>query len=79
MSLSSNEEDSVELVNQESYKLNLAHRFDFNTIQDGPRRGSVVLRFVGFGVVKLVGINPGEAKIGDIAVEVTHSGFYTRA
>ncbi len=39
MSSSSNEEDSVEPVNQENYELNLAHRFDFNTIQDGPRRG----------------------------------------
>ncbi len=39
----------------------------------------MVLRFVGFGVVRLVGINPGEARIGDIAIEVTHNGFYTRA
>ncbi|CAM6065310.1 unnamed protein product [Sphagnum tenellum] len=79
MSSSSNGEDPVELVNQESYELNLAHRFDVNTIQDKPRRGSVVLRFVGFGVVRIVGINPGEARIGDVAVEVAHSGFYTRA
>jgi len=75
MSSSSNEEDSVEPVNQENYELNLAHRFNFNTIQDGPRRGSVVLCFVGFEVVRLVGINPGEARVGDIAVEVAHNGF----
>ncbi|CAK9856560.1 unnamed protein product [Sphagnum jensenii] len=79
MSSSSNGEDSVELVNQESYELNLAHRFDVNTIQDEPRRGSVILHFVGFGVVRIVGINPSEARIGDVAVEVAHSGFYTRA
>jgi hypothetical protein len=39
----------------------------------------MILRFLGFGVVRLVGINPDEAPVGDIAVEVAHSGFYTRA
>ncbi len=39
----------------------------------------MILRFVGFGGVKLIGINPGKARLGDIAVEVAHSGFYTRA
>jgi len=27
----------------------------------------------------LVGIDPDEARVGGIAVEVAHSGFYTRA
>ncbi len=27
----------------------------------------------------LVGIDPDEARVGDIAVEIVHSGFYTRA
>jgi len=30
-------------------------------------------------VVRLVRIDPNEAQVGDIAVEVVHSGFYTRA
>jgi hypothetical protein len=34
---------------------------------------------LGFGVVTLVGIDPNEARVGDIAVEVAHSGFYTHA
>jgi hypothetical protein len=37
------------------------------------------LRFSGFGVVSLVGIDPDAARVGDIAVEISHSGFYTRA
>jgi hypothetical protein len=37
------------------------------------------VRFLGFGVVCLVGIDPDAARIGNIAVEVAHSGFYTRA
>ncbi len=38
-----------------------------------------MLRFLGFGVITLVGIDPEEARIGDVAVEITHSGFHTRA
>jgi hypothetical protein len=30
-------------------------------------------------MVTLVGINPNEARVRDIAVEVANSGFYTRA
>ncbi len=69
----------MEPITQENRKLNLVRRFDFFTIQNRPQRGSVVLRFLGFGVVRLVGIDPNEARVGDIAVEVAHSGFYTRA
>jgi hypothetical protein len=59
--------------------LQLVGRFDFFTVQNGPQRGVVILRFLGFGVVRIVGIDPDEARVGDIAVKVTHSGFYTRA
>lgn len=37
------------------------------------------MRLLGFGVVTLVGIDLEEAKVGNIAVEVVHNGFYTRA
>jgi hypothetical protein len=39
----------------------------------------MILRFLGFGIVKIVGINPDQARVGDIAVEVSHNGFYTSA
>jgi hypothetical protein len=78
MSSSSREEVHVETITQENRELNLVRRFDSFTIQNGPQRGSMVLRFLGFGVVRLVGIDPNEARLGDIAVEVAHSGFYTR-
>jgi hypothetical protein len=32
----------------------------------------------GFGIVIIVGVNPDEARIGDVEVEITHNGFYTR-
>jgi hypothetical protein len=39
----------------------------------------VILHFLSFGVVRLIGIDPDEAQVGDIAIEVAHNGFYTRA
>jgi len=41
----------VEHVNQEDRELNIVRRFDFLTVQNGPQRGAVILRFLGFGVV----------------------------
>ncbi len=37
------------------------------------------MRFLGCGVVSLVGIDTNKARVGDIAVEIAHSGFYIRA
>jgi hypothetical protein len=79
MSSSSGEGIHVEQVTQEIHEQHLVRRFDFFTVQNGPQRKAVILRFLGFGVVKLVGIDPDQARIGDIAVEVAHSGFYIRA
>jgi hypothetical protein len=79
MPSSSGDEVPVELITQENRELNLVRRFDYVTIQNGPQRGSVVLHFLGFGIVRLVGIDPNEARAGDIVVEVAHSGFYTCA
>ncbi len=79
MSSSSGDEIPATLVTQENQELTLVRRFDFWTIQDGPQRGAAILRFLGVGVVDLVGINPNQARVGDIAVEISHSGFYTSA
>jgi hypothetical protein len=79
MSSSSDEDIPVELVTQENCELNLVGRFDFFTVQNGPQRGAAILRLLGFRVVRLVRIDPDAARIGDIFVEITHSGFYTTA
>jgi len=79
MSSSRGEEVLAEILTQETDELQLVSRFDFFTVQNEPQRGAVILCFLGFGVVRLVGIDPDEARVGDIAVEVVHSGFYTRA
>jgi hypothetical protein len=39
----------------------------------------MIMHFLGFGVVTLVGIDPEVARVGDIALEVAHSGFHTQA
>jgi hypothetical protein len=79
MSSSSGEEIPAEQVTQEIQEQQVVRRFDFWTVQNGPQRGAVILRFLGVGVIRLVGIKPDQARVGDIAVEVIHSGFYTRA
>jgi hypothetical protein len=79
MSSSSGEDVPVEVLIQETRELQFVSRFDFFTIQSGPHRRAVILRFLGFGVVRLVGIDPDEARVGDITVEVAHSGYYTHA
>jgi hypothetical protein len=79
MSSSSGEDVPVEILTQETRELQLVGRFDFFTVQNGPQRGAVILRFLGFGVVRVVGIDPDEARVGDIVVDIAHSGFYTCA
>jgi hypothetical protein len=79
MSSPSGEDVPVEIRTQETRELQLVGRFDFFTVQNGPQRGAVILRFLGFGAVRIVGIDPDEALVGDIVVEVAHSGFYARA
>jgi hypothetical protein len=74
MSSSSGEE-----VTQEIHEQQLVNKFDFFIVQNEPQRGAIILCFLGFGVVRLVGIDLDEAQVGDIAIEVAHSGFYTRA
>ncbi len=79
MSSSSTDEISVELLTHVTREQRIILSFDFYTNQGGPPRGAVVLRFQGFGVVTIVGIDPEAARIGDIAIEIAHSGFHTRA
>jgi hypothetical protein len=67
----------VEQVTQENREQQLVNRFYFFTVRNGPHRGAVILCFVGFGTATLMGIDPEVARIGDIAVEITHSDFYT--
>jgi hypothetical protein len=78
MSSSSDEDIPVELA-QEIREQRIVRRFDFGTVLDGPQRGAVILRSLGFGMVRVVGLEPDQARLGDIAVEVTHSGYFTRA
>jgi hypothetical protein len=79
MSSSEANEVGVEDLTQDILAQRIVNRFDYYTTQGGPQRGAVVLRFLGFGVVTLVGIDPEVARIGDIVVEIAHSGFHTRA
>jgi len=72
-------EVGTEDLTQDILAQRIVNRFDYYTTQGGPQRGAVVLRFLGFKVVTLVGIDPEVACVGDIAVEIAHSGFHTQA
>jgi len=34
---------------------------------------------LGFGIMIIVGVNPNEARIGDVVMEIAHNGFCTCA
>jgi hypothetical protein len=79
MSSSSPEDESPKILTWVTREERLLLSFDFYTRQGAPTRGAVVLRFEGFGVVNIVECDSEAARIGDIAVEIAHSGFHTRA
>jgi hypothetical protein len=79
MSSSSANEIPVEALTQVIREQRIILSFDFYTNQGEPPRGVVVLHFLGFGVRTIVGIDPEATRIGNIAVEIAHSGFNTRA
>jgi hypothetical protein len=79
MSSSNVDEVGREELTQEIREQRIVNRFDYLSTQGGPQRGAVVLRFLGFGVITLVGIDPEVARVGDVAVEIAQSGFHTRA
>jgi hypothetical protein len=79
MSSSSADEVGIKELTQEIREQRIVIRFDYPRGQDGPQKRTIVLRFLGFGIVTILGIDPNEAQIRDVAVEVVHNGFYTRA
>jgi hypothetical protein len=52
MSSSSDEDIPVDVA-QEIREQRIIRRFDFGTVPDGPQRGAVILRALGFGVVSV--------------------------
>jgi hypothetical protein len=79
MSSSGANEVGAEKLTQEIREQRIVNRFDYWTTRGGPQRGAVVLRFLGFGVITFVGIDLEVARVGNVAVEIAHSGFHTRA
>jgi hypothetical protein len=77
MSSSSVDEVGTDEVKHEICEQLIVIRFNYPRGQDGPQIGAIILRFLGFGVVTVIGIDHDEARIGDVAVEITHNGFYT--
>jgi hypothetical protein len=78
--MSSSSEDEIQLndITREIHEQQLVVRFDYPRRHE-PQVGALILRMLGFGIVVIVGINPNEAQIGDVAVEIAHNDFCTRA
>ncbi len=51
------------------------NEFDFPFLRFDilPRERAIILRLQGFGLVNIIGLNPDFARIGDLAIEVTHT------
>jgi hypothetical protein len=77
MSSSSVDEVGTDEVTQEINEQRIIIRFDYPREHDGPQVGAIILHFLGFGVVTVVGISLDEARVGDVAIEIAHNGFYT--
>jgi hypothetical protein len=44
-----------------------------------PEPRLIIIYIIGFGVINILGLDPLEAKIGDITIRMSHNGFKTRA
>jgi hypothetical protein len=73
-----NDEQFV-VESQEAQEEPIIVGFDFPRTQTTPQIGELILCQLGFGVVAIVGMSHDEAKAGDIAIELVHNGFCTRA
>jgi hypothetical protein len=64
---------------QEIHEQQIVIKFDYPRRHNGPGIGVVVLHLLGCGIMTFVGVDPDEARVGDVVVEIIHNGFYTCA
>ncbi len=64
---------------QEAQEEHIIVGFDFPKTQTTPQIGALILYQLGFGVVTIVEVSLNKAQAGDIAIELVHNRFYTRA
>jgi hypothetical protein len=76
--MSSSDFDQFVIDLQAIHDQQIVKSFNNSSNQPFPQVGSMVLRLVGFGVVTMVGFNPVEAQIGDVAIKFTHNGCVPR-
>jgi hypothetical protein len=61
MSSSSADEVGTDEIMQEIHEQQIVIRFDYPRGQDGPQIGTVILHFLGFGAIIIIGIDLDEA------------------
>jgi hypothetical protein len=79
MSSSSESEIGVNDITKKIHEKQLVVKFDYLKRQDKLQLKALILQMLGFGIVIIVGVNPDEARIGDVVMEIAHNGFCTCA
>jgi hypothetical protein len=79
MSDSSNSRHDQNLTTQKLFEHQIIYRFDNPCIKQNPFVGSFILCLHGFGLVKIVGIDPRVTKVGDLVVKIHHRRFDTQS
>jgi len=52
--------------------------FPFSRFDIMSKVGAIILQLQRFGVVNIMGLDPNQAQVGDLAILVTYSSFYSR-
>jgi hypothetical protein len=68
-----------DLTTQKLFEHQIISRFDHRSIEQNPIVRSLKLCLLGFGVVRIVGIDPRKAEVGNLGIKIHHRGFDTQA
>jgi hypothetical protein len=59
---------------------NIIQNFCFDEVDfpKEPKVGAIILRIIGFAIVKIIGFDSTIVKVGDLVMNMRHSGFHTQ-
>lgn len=73
----------MEILGNESYPMSYIIYSSILEFNEGfswdPQAGSMILRIVGFASLRIIGFDSYEAKLGDIAITIIHTSFFSKA
>lgn len=65
---------------QHRHEIQAMSEFDFPFLRFDiqPKEGTIILQLQEFGVVHIMGLDLDQAQVGDLAIHVSHFGFYSK-